>query len=227
MYPLMANKLNSGDKKGFLEYLSKGIVVISLFLIPIMMGFVFLRVEVISLILVRGEFDTPETILITSTVFAAYALQLPFSGARDILNSSLFSMQKTKITAINGVIGVSINIVLSLILSKYIGVAGIAIAASIAAAVTAILLFNSTRKLIGDFNAKPMIIKLLKIALASTIMISTLYIINKIIVINSDFIILAVNGIIGVIIFAVVCKFMKIEEFDEATLMITKKLRKR
>ncbi|MBB6621837.1 murein biosynthesis integral membrane protein MurJ [Clostridium gasigenes] len=227
MYPLMANKLNSGDKKGFLEQLSKGIVVISLFLIPIMMAFVFLRVEVISLIFGAGEFDTPETILITSTVFAAYALQLPFSGARDILNSSLFSMQKTKITAINGVIGVSINIILSLILSKYIGVSGIAIASSIAAAVTAILLFNSTRKLIGDFNAKNMIIKLLKIALASIIMISTLYIINKIIVVNSDFIILAVNGIIGIIIFAIVCKFMKIEEFDEATLMITKKLRKR
>lgn len=32
MYPLMANKLNKGDGKGFLEYLSKSIVVISLFL---------------------------------------------------------------------------------------------------------------------------------------------------------------------------------------------------
>ncbi len=63
-------------------------------------------------------------------------------------------MQKTKITTINGVIGVCINIILSINLSKYIGVTGIALASSIAAAVTSILLFNSTRKLIGDFNAE-------------------------------------------------------------------------
>lgn len=227
MYPLMANKLNTGDKKGFLEYLSKAIVVISLFLIPIMTGFIFLRLEVISLIWGHGKFNNPETILITSTVFAAYAIQLPFFGARDILNSSLFSMQKTKITTVNGVIGVCTNIILSIILSKYIGVAGIAIASSIAACITAVLLFNSTRKIIGNFNAKPMIIKIIKITLASAIMIFTLYIINKVIGINNDLIVLIINGIIGAVIFAGACKFMKIEEFDEATLMIAKKLRKR
>lgn len=228
IYPLMANKLNSGDEKGFLEHLSKGIVVIALFLIPIMMGFMLLRVDIISVVWGRGKFDNSETVLITSTVFAAYALQLPFSGARDILNSSLFSMQKTKITAINGAIGVSINIVLSIVLAKYMGmgVAGIAIAASIAAAVTAVLLFNSTRKLIGEFDVKPMMIKLLKITVASTIMIVVLISGNKIISFNSELIRLILNGSVGVIIFAIACKFMKIEEFDEAILMITNKVGK-
>lgn len=226
MYPLMANKLNSGDGKGFLEYLSKSIVVIALFLVPIMMGFVFLRVEIINLIWVHGEFNDPQAILLTTTVFAAYALQLPFFGARDVLNSSLFSMQKTKVTTINGVIGVFTNIILSIILSKYMGVVGIAIASSIAACVTAVLLFNSTRKLIGGFNARPMIIKIMKIILASSIMIVVLYVINKLIGINNEFIILAINGIIGVIVFGVVCKLIKIEEFDEAVEMITKKVRK-
>lgn len=227
MYPLMANKLNSGDGKGFLEYLSKSIVVIALFLVPIMMGFVFLRVEIINLIWVHGEFNNPEAILLTTTVFAAYALQLPFFGARDVLNSSLFSMQKTKTTTINGVIGVVTNIILSIILSKYIGIAGIAIASTIASCITAILLFNSTRKIIGDFNVKPMLMKITKIILASAIMIIVLYIINKLTGINNNFIVLVVNGIIGAIVFAVICKAVKIEEFDEAVEMITNKLRKR
>ncbi|MGL5086841.1 MAG: murein biosynthesis integral membrane protein MurJ [Clostridium sp.] len=227
VYPIMANKLNSGDEEGFLEHLCKGIVVIGLFLIPIMMAFVLLRVEVISIIFGVGEFNTKDTILVTSTVFAAYALQLPFAGARDILNSSLFSMQKTKITAINGVIGVTINIVLSIILSKKIGVAGIAIAASISAAVTAVLLFNSTRKLIGNFNVKPMLIKIFKICIASTIMITILFASGEIITFNNNLITLAVNGVIGIVIFASSCKFMKIEEFDEAILMITNKVGKR
>ena len=226
MYPLMANKLNSGDKKGFLEYLSKGIVVIALLLIPIMAGFMFLRQEIIRLAWGYGKFNDPETILITSTVFAAYAMQLPFLGARDILNSSLFSMQRTKITTINGVIGVVINIILSIILSKNFGVAGIAVASAIAAAITAILLFNSTRKIIGDFNSMPMLIKLMKITLASVIMIIVIYIVNKVVGISNQLVYLISNGIIGIVVFSIVCKLIKIEEFDEAIEMIRNKLRR-
>ena len=226
MYPLMTNKLNADDKKGFLEDLSKTIVVIALFLIPIMGGFMFFKLEIISLVWARGKFNNPETILLTAKVFAAYAMQLPFFGIRDVLNSTLFSMQKTKLTAMNGVIGVIINIILSIILSKYIGLIGIAIASSISAAITSILLFNSTRKIIGDFNGKLMILKLMKIVLSVTIMISGLYIATKFISINNDFIYLIFNGIIGVILFSLACKLMKIEEFEEAIEMIRNKVRK-
>ncbi|MGL5352216.1 MAG: polysaccharide biosynthesis C-terminal domain-containing protein, partial [Clostridium sp.] len=130
-------------------------------------------------------------------------------------------------TAINGVLGVIINIILSIILSKKIGIAGIAIAASISAAVTALLLFNSTRKLLGDFNVKPMLIKIFKIFISSTIMITILFTSREIITFNNNLITLAVNGIIGIVIFASSCKLMKIEEFDEAILMITNKVGKR
>lgn len=224
MYPLMANKINSDDRQGFLEDLSKTIVVISLFLIPIMAGFIFFRVEIISLVWGHGKFNNPETILITSTVFAAYAMQLPFFGVRDLLNSTLFSMQKTKITTINGVIGVVINIILSIIFSRYIGVSGIAIASSIAGAVTAILLFNSTKKLVGDFDARIIQVKLMKIVLSSGIMIFGLYIVNKLIEINNNFIYLVINGLVGVIIFSIICKLVKIEEFEEAIEIIKNKL---
>lgn len=224
MYPLMANKINSDDRQGFLEDLSKTIVVISLFLIPIMAGFIFFRVEIISLVWGHGKFNNPETILITSTVFAAYAMQLPFFGVRDLLNSTLFSMQKTKITTINGVIGVVINIILSIIFSRYIGVSGIAIASSIAGAITAILLFNSTKRLVGDFDARVIQVKLMKIVLSSGIMIFGLYIVNKLIEINNNFIYLVINGLIGVVIFSIICKLLKIEEFEEAIEIIKNKL---
>ena len=224
MYPLMTNKLNRDDKKGFLQDLSKTIVVISLFLIPIMAGFIFLRLEIISLVWGHGKFNNSETLLITSTVFAAYAIQLPFFGARDVLNSTLFSMKKTKITAINGGIGVVINIILSVILSRYIGVTGVAIASSIAAAITAILLFNSTKKIMGNFNGRVMQVKIMKIILSSTIMIIALYISQKLIIINNDFIYLIFNGVIGIVIFSVVCKLIKIEEFEEGIEMIKNKL---
>ena len=90
--------------------------------------------------------------------FLGYSLVLPFTGVRDILNSSLFSMQKTKVTTMNGVIGVIVNIILSITLSKIYGVFGVAMASTISSIVTAVLLFISTRRLVGNFDVVPMII---------------------------------------------------------------------
>ncbi|MGL5381451.1 murein biosynthesis integral membrane protein MurJ, partial [Clostridium sp.] len=199
MYPLMANRLNSGDKKGFLEYLSKSIVTISVFLIPIMMAFILLGRDVVTFIYERGKFDET-AVTITTLAFIGYAVQLPFAGVRDILNSSLFSMQKTKLTTINGVIGVFVNIALSIFLSKKIGIMGIAISTSISAIVTSVLLFNTTRNLIGDFDVKSMLIKLLKIAIASTIMVVGIYFVNNIFTLNNIIIKLLIDFVIGVVL---------------------------
>ncbi|WP_305154015.1 murein biosynthesis integral membrane protein MurJ, partial [uncultured Clostridium sp.] len=165
MYPIMANKLNEGDNEGFSIYLKKSISIIALLLVPISIGFILLNKELISAFYERGKFNDI-AVGITSSAFLGYSLVLPFTGIRDILNSSLFSMQKTKVTTINGVIGVVVNIILSISLSKIFGIFGVALASTIASMITAILLFISTRKFVGNFNVIPIIIKLLKILLS-------------------------------------------------------------
>lgn len=225
VYPLMANRLNAGDKVGFIKYLTKSIVIICLFLIPITFGMLFLSKEIVAVFYERGKFDSSAVIL-TSMALLGYSLQLPFAGIRDILNSSLFSMKKTKITTINGIIGVVTNIVLSITLSKSIGVLGIAIATSISSLVIALLLLNSTRKVVGSFNVKEVIIKISKVILSSSLMILILYFINNLLRLENSFIIILVDGSIGAILFMLMCKVLKIEEFDEALNMIKGKIRK-
>ncbi|MCF0149768.1 MAG: murein biosynthesis integral membrane protein MurJ, partial [Clostridium sp.] len=157
VYPLMANKLNKGDKEGFLKYLSKSIVTICMFLVPITFGVMFLSNDIIKVIYERGKFES-NAVILTSMALFGYAIQLPFAGVRDILNSSLFSMKKTKVTTINGVIGVVVNVILSITLSKFFGVLGISIATSVSAIIISILLLNSTRKIVGSFNLKELFI---------------------------------------------------------------------
>ncbi|MGG7212153.1 murein biosynthesis integral membrane protein MurJ [Clostridium nigeriense] len=226
VYPIMANRLNEGDKEGFLKYLSKSIVIICIFLVPITFGVIFLSNDIVKLIYERGKFDS-NAVILTSMALLGYSIQLPFAGIRDILNSSLFSMKKTKITALNGIIGVVINIVLSITLSKYFGVLGIAIATSISAFIIAILLLNSTRKLIGSFNVGELLLKIFKIIISSSIMIVVLYYLNKLININSSFIFILVDGTIGAIIFFVLCKVINIEEFEEVLSIIREKFVRR
>ena len=75
----------------------------------------------------------------------------------------LYSMQDTKTPMINAAIGMALNIILNITLSKYIGISGLALATSIAAVFTTILLFISLRKKIGPFGMKKIAISFLKI----------------------------------------------------------------
>ena len=163
--------------------------------------------------------------MLTSMALFGYAIQLPFAGIRDILNSSLFSMKKTKVTTINGIIGVIVNIVLSITLSKYIGVLGIAVATSISSLVIAVLLLNSTRKIVGKLDVAELIINISKIMISSCIMIISLYYINMFLDIHNSFLLLAIDGVIGIIIYFIVCKLLKIEELDEAMGLLTKRFK--
>ncbi len=226
VYPIMANKLNQGDKEGFLKYLSKSIVVICIFLVPITFGVMFLSNDIVKVIYERGKFES-NAVILTSMALLGYAIQLPFAGIRDILNSSLFSMKKTKVTTINGIIGVIVNIILSISLSKVFGVLGISIATSVSAIIISILLLNSTRKMVGKFNLKELFIKIIKITISSSIMIITLFYLNKLFAIDNSFFTIAIDGIIGAVIFFVLCKIFKIEEFEEALNIIKGKIIRR
>lgn len=226
VYPIMANKLNKGDKEGFLKYLSKSIVTICIFLVPITFGVMFLSNDIVKVIYERGKFES-NAVILTSMALLGYAIQLPFAGVRDILNSSLFSMKKTKVTTINGVIGVIVNIILSITLSRFFGVLGISIATSVSAIIISILLLNSTRKIVGTFNLKEIFIKVIKITISSSIMIITLYYFNKIFTIDSSFFIIAIDGVIGAVIFFALCKILSIEEFEEALIIIKEKIIRR
>lgn len=226
MYPLMANKLNEGDNKGFSMYLTKSISIIALLLIPISIGFILLNKEIISAFYERGKFNDV-AVGITASAFLGYSLVLPFTGVRDILNSSLFSMQKTKVTTINGIVGVVVNIILSISLSKVFGIFGVAIASTVASMITAVLLFISTRKFVGHFDIFPMIIKLLKISLSSMVMILVLTLLNNMINLNNAILIILLNSLVGASIYLISCKILKIEELNELIDMIKNNVYKR
>ena len=218
MYPLMANKLSEGDKKGFINYLNKSLVSIGLLLVPVAAGFIILSREVFY---GWGNSFTQKDIYLTSIALLGYGLSIPFIGIRDILNSSLFSMQKTKITAFNGIIGVAVNITLSISLARKFGVFGIAVASSTAAMTIAILLLISIRKEIGSFEIKPFVIKFMKIVASAFIMCGVLAAFNKAFMLNDSIdkkiIIMKIilDGILGAGVYFICCKLFKIEELEQ------------
>ena len=222
VYPILANRRNEGKNKEFLDILSKSIVFLAILLIPISMGVILFREEIITIVYKRGMYSE-SAVSLTVMALTGYAIGIFFTGVRDILNSILFSMGKTKITAKNGVIGVIINIALSLTLSKKFGILGITVASSIAMMVTSILLLINITKLVGEFKVKPLMIKLIKIVISSAIM-SLVIILAKGFIASMPIILFVIVGtIIGIITYFIMTLILKIEEVKEIVNLLKNK----
>lgn len=225
VYPMMANMRNNDDTNGFIETLRKSIIYLAILLIPITVGIIIFDREIVEIVYARGEFKEYALNLTTSALLG-YGLGIFFTGMRDILNSTLFSMGKTKVTTINGVIGVIINVIFCIVLSKYIGVMGIALASVIAMIVTSMLLFISIIKLEKGFRVKDIIKKIGVITLSSIIMGAIIIFVvtffrDKI----DSTVILLIGTTIGIIIYFILCYLFKIEEAIEIRNLVLKKIK--
>jgi putative peptidoglycan lipid II flippase len=226
VYPLMANMRNNNDKDGFVEILKKSIIYLALLLIPITVGIAIFDRDIVKIVYERGKF-TEYAVNLTTLSLLGYSFGIFFTGIRDILNSTLFSMGQTKITTINGIIGVAINIIFSISLSRYIGIVGIAMASVIAMAVTAILLFISILKLekgfeIRDILKKISIIIINSLIMGATITIIVIYLRNKI----NSIVLLLIGTSVGIIVYLILCYVFKVEEIIEIKNLIFKKIKR-
>lgn len=143
------------------------------------------------------------------------------------MNSTLFSSGKTKVTAINGIIGVVINIIFSVTLSKYIGIMGIALASVIAMIVTSALLFINIIKLEKDFSIIE-ILKKVSIIIMNSIVMGVI-LLTLLVYLKDKFnpiTILLIGTSIGAAIYLGLCYLFKVEELVEIKELILKKIKR-
>jgi putative peptidoglycan lipid II flippase len=125
--------------------------------------------EIVTLLFGRGAF-TPEAIEMTGGALFYYSIGMIAFGLREILSRAFYALQDTKTPMINATIAVVINIILNIVLSKYLGIGGLALATSIAAIVGTLLLFITLRRKIGGFGLKEITKSFIKICIASILM---------------------------------------------------------
>lgn len=212
MYPMISKMAAEDDLKGFKKSVAEGINSINLLVIPATVGTMIFTEEIVKLLFGRGAFDFA-AIDLTSNALFFYAIGMIGYGLRELLAKSFYSLQDTTTTMVNGTIGVIINIILNFILSKYMGIGGLALATSISAIFCTVLLFISFRKKIGSFGMKRIITSSVKILCASL----TMGIISKISYgilfkhINAN-VSLIIAVLIGTVTYFVLIYFMGIEE---------------
>lgn len=214
IYPVISKMAAQKDMMRFKKSLAEAITGINLLVIPATVGFMVFAVPIISVLFRRGEFDN-QAVLMTSYALFFYSIGMAGFGLRDILSRAFYSMQDTKTPMINASIGMLLNIILNIILSKYMGIGGLALATSIAATFTTFLLFVNLRRKIGPFGMKQISISFLKVLFASLIMglfakLSFDYLTTTL---SQNLSLLVAIGV-GVVLYFVIIYFMRIDDVD-------------
>ncbi|WP_281032349.1 lipid II flippase MurJ [Peptoniphilus timonensis] len=137
--------------------------------VPAAFGLYIFSFPIVNLLFVGGEFSV-EDAKITAIVLSFFAFGVIGIGVREIISRVFYSLGDNRTPVINSVVIVGINIVLAFLLSKIMGIRGIALATSISFIVGALTIYFSSIKLIGNVFDKTLLTNIIKITVSSVLM---------------------------------------------------------
>lgn len=140
-FPVISQEYNKEDIESLKRVMNKGVSLILKIAIPAMIILIILSEPIVKLLFERGEFG-PKATYMTSQVLVYYALGLGSMALVLILTKIHYAIDDSTTPMKYGFIGVTANLFLNIILSKYMGTKGIALATSISTTLTTILLIK-------------------------------------------------------------------------------------
>lgn len=213
------SKLSAQDNRDeYKSTLASAINMIALIIVPATVGMMILRRPLVRVAFERGAFDSKAAV-VTAAVLLFYSPGMVFYGIRDILGRAFYSIKDTKTPTINGVIGIVLNIILNYLLYMAMGIEGLALATSLSAIITTILLFYTLNRKIA-LDMERILKTFLKVIVAAAIMGIFVFFINKYLSaalgasLIKQFAGLIVSTVLGMIIYAAVIKRMNIYEYN-------------
>ena len=217
IFPLLSKESTSDNIPGMKKIMSYGINLILIITVPATVGLIVLAAPIVEIAFQRGAFDATAT-LMASQALTFYSIGLVAMSLNLLLTRVYYSLQDTKTPMVNGAISVVFNIVLNLILVKFMAHSGLALATSIATTIATLLLLNGLKKKIGSLGTKGYITTFIKTGLASGIMGGVTYLIY-----HGTYGLLGVSKLynlisllvavgVGVIVYLVLCYVFGVEE---------------
>lgn len=217
IFPMLSKESSKEGQGSLLDIMNYGINIILIITIPAMIGLIILAEPFVRLFFQRGAFDSVATTM-TSQAVIFYSVGIVASALKIMINKVYYSLQDTRTPMVNGALAVGINIIMNLILVGPMKHSGLALATSISAIVTSLILINGLRKKVEDIDMKSYVVCLVKSTIASVIMGIVVYLIyNGLFPIAKgrfilDLIIFLFSVGVGAVIYMILCYMFKIEE---------------
>ncbi len=153
--PTMSAQAARREIAEFRETFSLGIRLVFFIMFPAMAGLITLRLPIVNLLLEHGQFDAASTRGVTDALLY-YAVGLWAMAGVRIVSQAFYALQDTRTPVKTAIVAVLTNVVLSASFVAWTPLAhgGLALAASLAAALNISLLTIQLRKKIGRIDAR-------------------------------------------------------------------------
>ncbi|MDI6816836.1 MAG: murein biosynthesis integral membrane protein MurJ [Actinomycetota bacterium] len=225
IYPALSQYVAEDNIEGLRTTFSEGLRMLWLVIVPISLALMLFSRPVIQLLFEHGAFDKAATEL-TSTSLMYLSIGI-FAYTGTIMLFRMFSsMQDTRTPVVAGVLSMAINILLSLVLVRVLGLAGIAIANSVAANINFLLLACKLRQKLGFIDGARIAIATAKIGFSSVVTLALCWIIftrfilqNNSMLFNYEFMQLGSIACVGAIVYIILGKALRIEELAKLRAM--------
>lgn len=229
VFPVLATAASEQDVQTFRDNFSLSFRKILFFIIPVSVLMIILRAQIVRIILGTGAFDWEDTILTLETL-GFFALSLFAQALIPLLTRSFYAIQNTKTPVVIGIFSMAVNIGFSFALAPKMGVAGLALAFSIASLFNATALLIYLRRTIGNLDDNDIVSSAFKTIFASLIMglvsYGLLYAVAAVISIETYLGIItqaSVSVLGGIVAFIIVLALLKSPELQFYSKLIKKR----
>ncbi len=206
------------DREKLTANFSQTIRQILFFIVPATVLIITLRAQIIRVILGTGNFDWQDTVMTMNTL-GFFALSLFAQATIPLLVRVFYARQNSAIPFYLGLATILVNIGLSFLFSKTLGVAGLALAFSIANILNFVLLWIWLYFAIGNLDIGNIVVSVLKFTasaigagLAAQIMKVVIWPFIDMTTFAGVFTQLVVSGSAGLLIYLLLCSLFKSEE---------------
>ncbi|MBM4139784.1 MAG: murein biosynthesis integral membrane protein MurJ [Nitrospira sp.] len=149
--PTLSSQAARGALDELRTTLGFGLRMILFIIVPAMVGLILLRTPIVHLFFEHGTFTAQDSAE-TAFVVLCYAIGLWAFGGVRIIVAAFYSLQDTKTPAISAAVAVAANILLSLLLMRPLGAAGLALATALAAMVNGGILVAVLNRRLGGLE---------------------------------------------------------------------------
>lgn len=178
LFPNLSESWSTNDLDSFKRYLGLGIKTTGFLLIPAAAGLIALAEPIIKLLyVIGGEFSLTGAQYITP-VLRAYALGIFFYGTWVFLTRVFYSLQDTRTPLMVNAMGVPFNIIVDIILVRYLQVTGLALGLALTYMFTSSVILLLLKRKIGAIGLRHIAVSLGRQVVAASLMALLVFLVS-------------------------------------------------
>ncbi len=167
--PLLAKQALGPDRETFKDSLAFALRLIAFVTVPATVGLILLQVPIVRVLFEGGRFGAADT-RATAGAMASLAVGLFFFAGVRVIVPAFYALKNTTLPVAAALADAVVFIALCVLLTGPLGLAGIGLAASAAAAVNVVVLMAALRRREGRLRGRAIAGSLVRIAAAAAVM---------------------------------------------------------